>query len=132
MVVLKPLVNEPMAKVLLVDDEPSLLDLYSTVLSEAGHDVTTANGGQQALDLLANQQFDLVLMDIEMPEMDGLETTQHIRELPNGSDLTVVALTSHQFLHEIRHGLEVGCDGYIVKPLQPDDLLSELALIFNE
>ena len=121
-----------MAKILLVDDEPSLLHLYSTVLSEAGHNVTTVNGGQAALDKLEQETFDLILMDIEMPEMDGLETTQHLRERPGGPDLTIVALTSHQFLHEIKHGLDAGCDGYIVKPLQPDDLLSELALIFSE
>ena len=118
-----------MAKILLVDDEPCLLSLYSTVLIEAGHNVETVSSGLEAIERIAKGAPDLILMDIEMPEMGGLEAAKKMRKI-YGQDLSICALTSHELLPEIRMGLDAGFDGYIVKPVYPAELLSEISLLF--
>lgn len=119
-------------RILLVDDNPDLLHLFAHLLREAGHTVDTAAHGQLALDYLhAHLEAlpDLVLMDIQMPILDGLQATRALRADPDLEDLSVIALTAQGLPDEVDLGLEAGCDGYIVKPLDPSELLDELALV---
>lgn len=83
-----------MARILLVEDEPSNAEIAFTILTHAGHDVTIAVNGQIALDLLARQAIDLVLMDVLMPAMDGLAATRAIRRDPALATLPIVGVTA--------------------------------------
>ena len=105
--------------------------LIETLLQSAGHHVTTAANGKQALTLAESQIFDLVLMDLEMPEMSGLEATAAIRESElRGAHVPIYALTAHALSGDRERCLAGGMDGYLSKPVNIDELLrivSELA-----
>ena len=115
--------------ILIVDDDSRLRALYGGVLQRAGFVVTDAANGQEALDCLGESLFDLVLMDVNMPVMGGLEATRRIRRSARTRGVTVIALTSNAMPEEVDQGLDAGCDGYIVKPLDPEELLRELEAV---
>jgi len=104
--------------VLLVDDHPGNLKLARVFLEELGVTVTACDGGQSALDSFREQSFDLVFMDIQMPGMDGKETTQRMRDSePDGAHTPIVALTAHALESERRELLDRGLDDYLSKPI---------------
>jgi len=112
-------------RILLAEDEPSNRLFARTFLEEDGHAVTEAHNGEQALELLAQAPFDLVLMDVTMPVMDGLEATRIIRSggLPGvNPDLPVVGLTAHAVKGDRERFLEAGMNACLVKPLDLDAL----------
>jgi CheY-like chemotaxis protein len=108
-------------RVLLVEDALVHQKLASNILQRQGHTVTVTENGKQALDLLDRQQFDLVLMDVDMPVMDGLTATCAIRrrESERGGHLAIVAVTSSSGPEEC---LAAGMDAFIPKPLRSDAL----------
>ena len=114
--------------VLVAEDNAVNRRLIETLLQSAGHHVTAVSNGKQALALFENQVFDLILMDIEMPEMDGLEATQAIRESePRNSHVPIYALTAHALSGDRDKCLAGGMDGYIAKPINVDEILKLLA-----
>ena len=109
--------------VLLVDDHPGNLKLARVFLEELGVTVTACDGGQSALDSFREQSFDLVFMDIQMPGMDGKETTQRMRDSePDGAHTPIVALTAHALESERRELLDSGLDDYLSKPITEGQL----------
>ena len=102
-------------RLLVVDDAMTVRELQRTILERAGFDVTVACDGIEALALLENETFDLVLTDVEMPRMDGFELTAHIRAHSTMSNVAVLILTSLASDSDRRRGMDVGADGYIVK-----------------
>ena len=94
------------------------------LLQQRGHKVTVANNGQEAVDALDTQSFDAVLMDVQMPAMDGLEATAIIRqrEAESGGHVPIVAMTAHAMKGDRERCLEAGMDGYIAKPIRAKDL----------
>jgi CheY-like chemotaxis protein len=115
----------PGARVLLVEDNPINALLARTLLTREGCRVDQAGGGQEALAALAVGEYDLILMDMRMPGLSGLETTKRLRLL--GVETPVVALTANAF-EEDRHAcLAGGMDDFLVKPLTPDALRNALA-----
>lgn len=104
-------------RVLLVEDALVHQKLARNLLQRQGHSVTVSSNGKEAVDLLASQQFDLVLMDVEMPVMDGLAATSAIRERESkhGGHTAIVAVTSSSHPEEC---LAAGMDAYIAKPLR--------------
>ena len=115
--------------VLLVEDNATNQLLAVSLLERAGHTVTTSRNGEEALDCLAQRCFDLVLMDIQMPEMDGFEATARIREREQatGQHMPVVAMTAHAMKGDRERCLAAGMDGYISKPIQARALYQALA-----
>ncbi len=103
------------------------------LLEKMGHSVTLAETGQQALDLLSAQDFDVILMDIQMPVMDGVEATRIIRssaDLETKKGILIIALTAYAMAGDREKFLEAGMDDYISKPVRIEDLerlLSKLA-----
>lgn len=110
-------------KVLLVEDNELNQLVAVNSLKHFGCEVTKADNGKIALDILSEQSFDIILMDIQMPELDGIEATKILR---NKFSLTtpVIALTANAFKSEIEHCISVGMNGYITKPFNEEDLLN--------
>jgi len=119
----KPEEARPKPRILLAEDNQINRRLAETLLDRAGYAVTTAENGLLALDLLKEQEFDLVLMDVQMPEMDGFEATRIIRENPRWEHLPVVAMTAYAMKGDRERCLEAGMTDYISKPLRKDELL---------
>ena len=117
-----------MSKILIVDDNSQNLYLARFLLEQSGHQIVEAHNGQEAVDYCRKEKVDLVLMDIQMPVMDGLEATRIIKsEIDN--TITIVALTAKAMSGDKEEILLVGCDGYIKKPIAPDTFV-ELVEIY--
>ncbi|HTM34961.1 MAG TPA: response regulator [Vicinamibacterales bacterium] len=115
-------------RILVAEDNPTNQKLLRALLELHHHDVTIVGNGREALDSSAAAAFDLVLMDVQMPEMGGLEATEAIRarERDTGGHLPIVALTAHAMSGDKERCLEAGMDGYVAKPLRPDELFAAI------
>jgi two-component system cell cycle response regulator DivK len=103
--------------VLIVDDNPVNLRLTEVVLKGARHEVHTARDAESALEAVASIRPGLILMDIQLPGMDGLELTRRLRADPDTRDIVIVATSAYAMASDKRKAREAGCDGYIVKPI---------------
>ncbi|QHT62997.1 response regulator transcription factor [Paenibacillus lycopersici] len=109
--------------ILLVDDEPEILELLRIYLRNEGFALLVAHNGKEALALLARERIDLIVMDVMMPEMDGMESCLRIRET---SDIPIIFLSARgQELDKI-HGLTIGADDYVTKPFSPLELVARI------
>jgi CheY-like chemotaxis protein len=117
--------------ILLAEDNIVNQALVKTLLKARGHGVTLANNGREALSLLDGLPFDLILMDIQMPEMDGLQATAEVRrrERSTGEHIPIVAMTAHAMKGDRERCLAAGMDDYISKPISVKDLLALIAPI---
>jgi CheY-like chemotaxis protein len=115
-------------RILVVDDNKINLRLMTAILEKLGHRVAIAESGQEALDILAAQTFDIVLMDIQMPGLDGVETTRQIRARETGDDrLPIIAVTAHAMAGDRERYLAAGMDDYLTKPIQRAELIEAIA-----
>lgn len=106
--------------ILIVDDNPTNLKLARLVLSDGGYDVRTANDAEEALRLLSSYKPRLILMDVQLPGIDGLELTRRLKSDPAYSGIVIVALTAYAMKGDEEKARAAGCDGYITKPIDPD------------
>ncbi|MCF8346072.1 MAG: response regulator transcription factor [Bacteroidales bacterium] len=113
-------------KILLVDDELDILEFLSYNLKNEGFEIHTASNGADALKLAARIQPHLVLLDVMMPEMDGIETCEEIRKLPNMENTLIAFLTARGEDYSQIAGFEAGGDDYITKPIKPKLLISKI------
>jgi DNA-binding response OmpR family regulator len=111
-------------RILVVDDDENILNLEKTILEQKGFDVTTAAGGAQALSLLAEQAFDLILLDVMMPEVDGFTVCRKIKEDARLKDIPVIFLTAKGGGEALAEGFESGAVMYINKPFTANKLLT--------
>jgi two-component system sensor histidine kinase/response regulator len=132
------LVPEPeiqrMFDILLVEDSLFNQKLAVGLLEKRGHKVTVANNGREGVEKLARQEFDLVLMDIQMPEMDGLEATRRIRETERGTDrhIPIIAMTAQAMIGDRERCLDSGMDAYLVKPIHARQLYETIQAIVTD
>jgi two-component system cell cycle response regulator DivK len=115
-------------KILAVDDNPSNLKLCRVILEQQGHQVLEAKDGREAVALACSELPDLILMDIQMPVMSGVEALQQIRANPAATGLPVIALTSYALKDDRKRILDLGFDNYIAKPIDIDRFLEIIAL----
>lgn len=108
--------------ILLVEDNPFNQQVAQELLEDIGVNVTLASNGSEALEILTRQPFDIVLMDIQMPVMDGFEATRHIRANPELSSQCVIAMTANAMTEDRQRCLSAGMDDFISKPISPDQL----------
>jgi CheY-like chemotaxis protein len=113
--------------VLLAEDNPVNRKLAVSLLEKLGHRVRVAGDGAQAVAACAEASFDLILMDIMMPDMDGLTAIRHIREMASGAKVPIIALTAHAMRGDRERFLEQGANGYVAKPINFDELKRAIA-----
>ena len=115
-------------RILVVEDEPSIAEVVSLYLQRAGYQVTVVGDGQAALDALARQLPDLVVLDLMLPMVDGLEITHWLRER---GDTPIIMLTARREERDRIAGLEMGADDYVVKPFSPQELVSRVRAVLR-
>jgi two-component system, OmpR family, alkaline phosphatase synthesis response regulator PhoP len=128
---LRLMVNKQMQKVLVVDDEEAILELLRYNLEKGGYEVKTASDGMNAVEIARKFQPDLVLLDIMMPKMDGVETCRQIMEIPQMDKAFVVFLTARSEEYSEVAAFDVGADDYITKPIKPRALMSRISALFR-
>ena len=116
----------PRKRILVVEDNPLNMELVCEIL-EDGYEVWRATGAAEALQRLQTGKPDLILMDIQLPGLDGLALTKRLKEEPATRDIRVVALTAHAMMGDRGRILEAGCCGYIPKPIDIKQLTSAVA-----
>lgn len=115
-----------MAKILAVDDSASMRQMVAHCLKQAGHQVTEATDGIDALQQAKKQRFDLVLTDVNMPKMDGITLIKELRTLPTYRMTPILTLTTESSSDKKAMGKAAGATGWIVKPFTPDTLLATI------
>ena len=113
-------------KILLVDDEPDILEILSYNLSAEGYQISTASNGVEAVKKAKKHLPHLIIMDVMMPEMDGIEACEKIRILPQLKDTIITFLTARGEDYSQVAGFEAGADDYITKPIKPKVLVSKI------
>ena len=112
--------------VLLIEDNDDNLRIYSTILTYAGYRVLEATDGEAGLASARTAQPDLILMDIQLPIVDGYEATRRIKANPDLRHIPIIAVTSYALSGDEAKTREAGCDGYIAKPFSPRQLLAKV------
>ena len=129
-----PLWQGPTLNILLAEDNPFNTRFITTILENLGHKVTHAGNGKVAIDLFKSNAFDLVLMDIQMPVMDGIDALSILRELEQGSGkfLIVIALTAFALIGDQEKYLDMGFNGYLSKPFTTVALMDEMLRVLSD
>ena len=111
-------------RILVVDDSPSVRKLVEFTLKSKGFQVTAAGDGLEALEIMAKEQFDAIILDINMPRMDGLKFLQEMRPGDTHGSTPVIVLTTEGLEEDRDRAMELGATAYMVKPFKPTQLLS--------
>ena len=114
-----------MKRILLVEDNETGMYLIGFILKSNGHEVIEARNGEEGVELAIKEKPDLIIMDIQLPDIDGLEATKRIRESEADSEIPIVALTSYAMVGDREKALKAGCTGYIEKPINPETFMDE-------
>ena len=114
-------------RVLIVDDEPQIGKIFGLKLKLAGYDVSTLTSGAEAINLISKQNFDILLLDILMPDVTGLDVLEKVREF---SQVPVIVFTARPDIFEIAKS--IGANDYIAKPLNPDHLVEKIKNFLND
>ena len=118
--------------VLVVDDEPNIVLSLKFLITQECYEVRTASSGEEALQALAEQVPDLILLDVMMPKPDGYEVCQKIRATPEWKDIPVIMLTAKSRDIEKEKGLAMGADDYITKPFATKELIAKVKAFLEE
>ena len=118
-------------RVLVVDDYPDAREMYSEYLEFSGFDVIQAVNGMEALQRAVDAAPDIILMDLSLPVMDGLEATRRLKEDARTSSIPVVALTGHALAGISEGAMKAGCDAFVTKPCLPEDLVKEIRKVLD-
>jgi CheY-like chemotaxis protein len=116
-----------MAQILVVEDNPMNMELAVDLLETYGYEVTPAEDGLEALERVKDAKFDLILLDIQLPGMDGPEVLERLKADPATRAMPVVALTAHAMAGDEARFMEAGCVGYISKPIDVHKFKSDVA-----
>ena len=116
-------------RIITVDDAATMRRLVGYTLRGVGHDAIEAEDGEDALRVLGNEAVDLVITDVNMPKMDGIELVRRLRALPKFKSTPILLLTTESDPEEKKQGKEAGATGWITKPFQPDQLVAAVAKV---
>ncbi len=112
--------------ILVIDDDKSILRVFTRILAKAGYDVDTAETGQETLEKISNQAYNLAIIDVKLPDMNGTDLLTRIHEVK--PEMIKIAITGFPSLDDGAKALDGGADAYLVKPVRPEELLK----IINE
>jgi len=115
-----------MKRMLVIEDDETNMYLIGFILRKNGYEVIEARTGEEGVELAIREKPDLVLMDIQLPDIDGLEATKRIRESEADGKIPIIALTSYAMTGDREKALAAGCTGYIEKPINPDTFIGEI------
>ena len=115
-----------MKRILVVEDNEKNMYLIRFILRNSGYEVIEARTGEEGVDLAIKEKPDLVLMDIQLPDIDGLEATRRIRESEADGRLLIVALTSYAMTGDRKKVVNAGCTGYLEKPINPETFMADI------
>jgi two-component system alkaline phosphatase synthesis response regulator PhoP len=118
-------------KILLVDDEPDILEIVGYNLSSEGYQVITAENGLEGVKLAKKEKPQLIILDVMMPEMDGIEACEQIRKMPDLSETIITFLTARGEDYSQMAGFDAGADDYITKPIKPKVLVSKVKALLR-
>ena len=125
--------DDRLQKILLVEDEASLKELYRELLFSEGFEVDVAEDGQMAFEKMKQNQYDLVLLDIRLPKMDGLQILNNLSQEEKANSKKIVMLTNFSDEKVIKEAYNLGATGYLMKSaLNPDDVLHEVQAFLEE
>lgn len=123
--------NNPKQKILIVDDEPDIIELIEYNLKKEGYQVFTASNGLEAIQVAKKSLPDLIVLDIMMPKLDGIEACRQLRAMPEFKSTFMVFLTARSEEYSEISGFNVGADDYIAKPIKPRALISRINAILR-
>jgi two-component system chemotaxis response regulator CheY len=128
----KEIIKTIMAKILLIDDSASIREIVSFILTDEGHEVKEAEDGIKALQFAKRQSVDMVLTDLNMPNMDGITLTRELRKLTDYKFTPILILTIETGPDKKRQGKDAGATGWIEKPFDPDSLLTTVNRVLRK
>jgi phosphate regulon transcriptional regulator PhoB len=118
-------------KILIVDDEPDLVELASYNLKKEGFSVSSAEDGEEALQMIRGKHFDLIILDLMLPGIQGIELCRILKNNPKTVNIPIIMLTARGEVSEKIHGLESGADDYITKPFSPKELIARVKAVLR-
>jgi CheY-like chemotaxis protein len=118
--------------IMVVDDNPDIITIVRTILEGKGFNVLSASSGAECLEVLKNQKPDLIVLDIMMPEMDGLEVLTRLKAMSEFTNVPVVLLTAKVQYEDVLGGYKLGADYYITKPFTSTQLINGINLLLGE
>jgi CheY-like chemotaxis protein len=121
----------PARSILVVDDEPDSLDLLCAILAARGHSAIPAQGGAEALQRIGERIPDLILLDVMMPQMSGLQLLEHLRRSPRTARIPIILVTAKRQDDDVIIGYQLGADYYITKPCTAAQLMYGLDLVWS-
>lgn len=124
--------SEPKKKILLVEDNPATADVMKKALEFLGYDLVVAQDGEEAVEKADSSMPDLILMDISLPKMDGLQATSLIRKSPKAANIRILAATARALPGDREKCLRAGCDDYIAKPFTHRELGNAIKRLLKE
>ena len=121
-----------MKTALVIEDNSDNMELITFILEKNGYKVIKAETGQQGFDVALERRPDFIILDIQLPDMDGLEVLRKIRNSEIDSGMPVIAMTSYAMVGDREKMMAAGCDGYIEKPIDPEKVVSQIRRIIGE
>ena len=115
-----------MKKILIIEDNENNLYLTKFILEKNGYDTIVAIRGYEGIKKAIEEKPDLIIMDIQLPDINGLEATKMIRDSPLGNSIPIIALTSYAMMGDKEKALHAGCTGYIEKPIDPEKFIYQI------
>ncbi len=115
-----------MKRILIVEDNEHNMYLINFILEKNGYETIKALNGEEGITLAMKERPDLIIMDIQLPDINGLEVTRKIRESKVDGTIPIIAITSYAMSGDRDKALEAGCTGYIEKPINPDTIMAEI------
>ncbi len=116
-----------MAKILIIEDNEQNLYLETFILEKHGHEVVQARDGKQGIELAGQVSPQLILLDIQLPVMDGYAVAEELRQNPRLAHIPIIAVTSYAMAGDRERILAAGCNGYLEKPINPDTFMADVA-----
>ncbi len=115
-----------MKKILVVEDNETNMYLITYILRDGGYKVLEAVSGEEGVDLAIKEKPDLIIMDIQLPGIDGIEATKRVRSMQVNKQIPIIALTSHAMIGDKEKAIAAGCTSYINKPIELDSFIAEI------